>query len=518
VSAAASAVPTTAARLTDGEWHRLHPASPLLKGGIAFIAILGAVLANLRERLIGLFVPQFDDQGNPIDLIVKHGVIIPALLVVVAVLLVLIGGFYVSWRMHSFRITDEVVEVRSGIFIRTYRKARLDRIQGINIVRPFLARLFGAAKLEINQAGHDANMQLSYLATGAADDLRREILRLASGSRAAASPVAVTPGDTVLDRRVNEFLAPVHEPGAAPETIVKIHLGRLLGSMILGTGSVVAILLIAGAATWISLTGDFFILVIAFPTIIGFAGYYVRRFTRSLRYSISGTPDGVRVGWGLLSTTTETLPPGRIHSVEVSQPLFWRPFGWWEVRVNRAAHSRTRGADNQANTTLLPVGNLAEVTKVLELMLPDLVGAESVALIERGLRSRGGADGFENSPRRAAWLRPFSWRRNGFLVTPGSFVLRKGAIWRKFIVVPQPRLQSVALHQGPVLRMLRLADVHLHTVTGPIRAHLDAVDADAAVAFFGVVAAAAIRSGQLDTSHRWHEPRPSVGPNVGESA
>ena len=488
--------------LTDGEWHRLHPASPLLKGGIVLIAVLGAVIANLRERLIGLFVPQFDQQGNPIDYIVEHGFIVQALLVIIVVLLVLIGGFWVSWRMHSFRITAEVVEVRSGVLFRTNRKARLDRIQGINIVRPLVARLFGAAKLEINQAGHDANLQLSYLDTRAADELRLEILRLASGTRAAAA-TAAAPGGTLLDRRVDEFLAPHHDAGTAPESIVHIHLGRLLGSMILGTGSTIALLFIAAAAVWISLTGNFLVLFFAFPSVIGFGSYYVRRFTRSLRYSIAGTPDGVRVGFGLLSTTNETLPPGRIHSVEVSQPLFWRPFGWWEVRVNRAAHSRTRGADNQANTTLLPVGNLAEVTRVLELMLPDLVGTESVAMIERGLRSRGGDDGFTNSPLRAAWLRPFSWRRNGFLVTPGSFVLRKGAVWRKLIVVPQPRLQSVALHQGPVLRMLRLADIHLHTVHGPIRAHLDVIDAETALTFFQTVAAAAVSAGQLDTSHRW---------------
>ncbi len=488
--------------LTDGEWHRLHPASPLLKGGIVLIAVLGAVIANLRERLIGLFVPQFDQQGNPIDYIVNHGFIVQALLIIAAVLLVLIGGFYVSWRVHSFRITHEVVEVRSGVFVRTNRKARLDRIQGINIVRPLAARLFGAAKLEINQAGHDANLHLSYLDTRAADELRREILRLASGTRAEAA-VSTDSGGNLLDRRVNEFLAPHHDAETAPESIVRIHLGRLLGSMILGTGSVIALLFIAAAATWIALTGNFLVLFFAFPSVIGFGSYYVRRFTRSLRYSIAGTRDGVRVGFGLLSTTNETLPPGRIHSVEVNQHLFWRPFGWWEVRVNRAAHSRTRGADNQANTTLLPVGNLAEVTRVLELMLPDLVGAESAAMIERGLRSRGGDVGFTNSPLRAAWLRPFSWRRNGFLVTPGSFVLRKGAVWRKLIVVPQPRLQSVALHQGPVLRMLRLADIHLHTVHGPIRAHLDVIDADTAVAFFEHVAAAAVSSGQLDTSHRW---------------
>jgi putative membrane protein len=170
--------------------------------------------------------------------------------------------------------------------------------------------------------------------------------------------------------------------------------------------------------------------------------------------------------------------------------------------VNRASHSSSRGAANQANTTILPVGNLDDARRVLELMLPDLIGAEAVAVIEKGLVSRGN-DVFTNSPKRAAWLLPFSWRRNGFLVVPGSLVLRKGAVWRRLIIVPQPRLQSVSLSQGPILRALGLADVHLHTVAGPIRAHLEAIDNDAAVAFFGEVAQLAVQAGQSDTSHRW---------------
>ena len=59
---------------------------------------------------------------------------------------------------------------------------------------------------------------------------------------------------------------------------------------------------------------------------------------------------------------------------------------------------------------------------------------------------------------------------------PGALLVRKGAIWREFAIVPQPRLQSVSVRQGPILRMLRLAAVDLHTVAGPIYADLGAID------------------------------------------
>ncbi|MCW5945035.1 MAG: PH domain-containing protein, partial [Cryobacterium sp.] len=113
--------------LTDGQWHRLHPATPLLKGGLLLLGILGVVVANLRERILHLFVPEFPgDEGDPVDFVIQNGLIGWALLGIVVVLVLLIAGSYLSWRMHTFRITGEAVEVRSGILFRTNRKARLD--------------------------------------------------------------------------------------------------------------------------------------------------------------------------------------------------------------------------------------------------------------------------------------------------------------------------------------------------------------------------------------------------------
>jgi putative membrane protein len=486
----------------------MHPASPLLKGGITLLAILGIVVANLRERLISIFLPGYAGEGDPVDYVLDNGYIPLALLVLAVFLILLIAGFYLSWRMHSFRITNEVVEVRSGILFRTNRKARLDRIQGINIVRPFFARLFGAAKLEVNQAGADANVQLSYLGSSAADDLRREVLRLASGARQAdarADQPTSEAGHGLIDRRVHELLAPELDPNAAPpESVVKIHPGRLIGSVLLSGSTIFLIALVIGGAVAIGVYQEPSILFGMIPAVIGFGSYYVNRVTKSLRYSIAGTPDGVRVGFGLLSTSNETLPPGRIHSVLVSQPLLWRPAGWWEIKVNRASQSSAKGAAGQANTTIMPVGDRGDVMRVLALLLPKLTTDEMTGLLEDGLTAKGTeGDGFVNSPKRAAWLRWFSWQRNGYAITPNAVLLRKGVVWRGLIVVPTPRVQSVSVSQGPLYRLCRLAAIQLHTVAGPITAELGAVDQQAALDFFTQVAGVTIESVAADTSHRW---------------
>ena len=500
---------------TDGEWHRLHPLTPLLRGGITFVAILGFLLYNIRDILIDIVLGGDGRDGEPLVWLYESDYFWLAIVGLLAGLAIIIVGYYLSWRMNTFRITDEVVEVRSGIVFRRNRKGRLDRIQGINIARPFLARLLGAARLEVNVAGQDANVKLDYLASASADELRREILRLASGTRVAEARALLT-DDTgqpisrgaavshLIDQRVSELLAPELDPDLAPpQSVVAMHTGRLIGSLLLSGFSVFVLLLVVGIAWGVAATGSYLFLIGVLPTLIGTGSFYITRFTRSLRYSIAGTPDGVRIGFGLLSTSNETLPPGRIHSIQVTQPLLWRPAGWWEIKVNRASTSSAKGAAGQANTTILPVGNFDDVRKVLALVLPDHVDAESVALFERGMRSKGGDDGFVNSPRRARWYLWFSQRRNGFAILPGVVVLRQGAIWRQLTLVPEARMQSVAISQGPIFRAMNLASLRVHTVAGPISPALSAVDSARAILFFREVADAAIASSSSDTSHRW---------------
>jgi putative membrane protein len=505
--------------LADGEWHRLHPATPLLRGGLALIAIIGIVIANLRERLVELVFGGGGYEGDPFEELAERGLVPLALVVVLVGLLVFVGGFYLSWRMHTFRITNEQVEVRSGILFRTNRKGRLDRIQGINIVRPFVARLFGTARLEINVAGSDGNVQLAYLSGVRADELRRDILLLASGTKHEGAPQGdaapngtapagvVPPGGSspsLVEQRVNELIAPELDPGLAePTSIVTMHPARLIGSTLLSAGTLWFLLAIIGGVIVVAISGEVFVLFGAIPFLFGMGSFLVNRIVKSLRYTIAGTPDGVRVGYGLLSTSNETLPPGRIHSVSISQELLWRPADWWEVKVNRAGKSSAQGAAGQQNTTILPVGTRSDVFKVLELVLPGLVDERTREIVEAGLAKASDGDGFTNSPRRAAILRWFSWRRNGFALTSDAAILRRGAIWRELVVVPAARMQSVSVSQGPLYRALRLGRVHAHTVAGPISARLGALDVADASEFFRELSQTAVAAAAADRSHRW---------------
>jgi putative membrane protein len=416
---------------------------------------------------------------------------------------VIVVIFSLSWRVHTFRITDEVVEVRSGLIRRNMRKGRLDRIQGVNIVRPFFARLVGAARLEIDVAGHDANVRLDYLSSSNADGLRLDILRLASGIKQREAALATPAARGFVEQRVADFIAPELDPNLAPpESVVRVHVGRLVGSILLHDTTFTLIVLIAAAAVGSAVTGRYFAIYALVPLVFGLGSFLFRRFTKSLRYSIASTPDGIRVGFGLLTLSNETLPPGRIHSIQVRQPILWRFAGWWEIKVNRASKSNAKGADAQRNTTILPVGNLDDVIKVLGLLIPGTT-AESELVLRRGIIGSGADGGFINSPTRAIVFHLFSFRRNGFAEVPGVVLLRRGALWRSLTMVPLARTQSIAMSQGPVYRALGLARVHVHTVNGPVRAELGALDHEKATGFFDTFTGEVVAAVNSDATHRW---------------
>jgi putative membrane protein len=193
----------------------------------------------------------------------------------------------------------------------------------------------------------------------------------------------------------------------------------------------------------------------------------------------------------------------------VRQPILWRLPGWWEIRINRASKSNAKGADAQHNTTILPVGNLDDVLRVLGLLLPG-TSDESMAVLRLGIRGRGTDGGFTNSPRRAVLVRPLSFRRNGFAGIPGVVLLRRGAVWRSLTMVPEARAQSIAMSQGPIYRALRLARVHVHTVNGPVRAELGALDISDAIQFFGTESAQVDAAVGSDATHRWRAGGPTA--------
>ena len=528
----------------------MHPLTPLFKGGLALIIVAGIAIANLRDRLIAWFVDLFTPeeahydqygQGDPVEWVLANNLILVVLLGVLGLAAVLVAIFWFVWRFQQFRITGDHVEVRKGIIFRSHRRAPLDRVQGVNLTRPFPARIIGLAKLEVVGAGTDSNVELEYLATARAESVRADILRLASGARAARqSAVAGAPGarGTAADAAgsaptsaraqlvgsmnegVNGLIGGVDLADVEPESVVKIPTGRLVGSQLISSVlwlvffGLIFLVAFGGILIGSLLDGEplgSFIglglgLGMGIPLVIAVVGITWAQISKSLRYSIAPTPDGVRITYGLLTTVTETLPPGRIFAVEVSQSLLWRPFGWWTIRINRmsgkSAAQQQSGSAQQFNV-VLPVGKRADVERVLSLVLPDAPVSDIPLVWEHGILGPVEGDPYRTMPRRAWWRRPISWKRQGYFLTDFGLLLRRGVIWRKLAIFPLARLQGVSLSQGPIDRAQRVSGAQIHSVQGIITGYISALEMPDALFLIDGVSTAAAAAAAMDHTHRW---------------
>jgi putative membrane protein len=167
-------------------------------------------------------------------------------------------------------------------------------------------------------------------------------------------------------------------------------------------------------------------------------------------FTLDDSADGLRVTHGLLSTTRQTVPPGRIQAVRIHQPLSWRPFGWARLRMNVAGYGRS---DSSSRTMLLPVAD----RRYAEQFTGWLLGGQDLDAIS-----------LSGPPRRARLRAPLWWRYEKAGWNDRLFVSHHGALSRTIDVVPHERTQSLRLTAGPVERALGLASVHLDSTIGPV--------------------------------------------------
>src|SRR5690606_21914384 len=135
----------------DLGWPRVHPVTPLVRGWTV-IAVLLVVVG--QQTLNGL--PEGENllEGDRWWMI---------LLGILAVGLVGLGYSALAWRLTSYAVDDESVHLRTGVLFRQQRRARLDRLQAVDVVQPLLARFFGLAELKLEVAGGaDSGVKLGF--------------------------------------------------------------------------------------------------------------------------------------------------------------------------------------------------------------------------------------------------------------------------------------------------------------------------------------------------------------------
>jgi putative membrane protein len=147
---------------------RLHPLSPLLRGGrLAVLAVAAISWRGLQ------------------DLGVQRWLFAVA---VIGLLTLVVSA--VSWAFTGYHVVGRELRVYEGLLWRRTRAILLERLQSVELIRPLLARLTGLAELRLEVVGaHRTEAPLAFLRVQEAADLRTRLLAV----RTAAGPL---PGTT----------------------------------------------------------------------------------------------------------------------------------------------------------------------------------------------------------------------------------------------------------------------------------------------------------------------------------
>ncbi|MDF2966527.1 MAG: hypothetical protein K0Q93_305 [Nocardioidaceae bacterium] len=436
---------STSPTADEGRLQRVHPLSPLLRGGIVVVAML---VAGGRQLL----------EGGTLDW---------PLLGVGAVVVAVVAWGALSWWVMRFRIGTQTLLIESGILVRRSRRIRLDRVQAVEVQQPFLARLLGMAELAIETAGSGTEATLAYLRVDHARRLRAELLERAaaagSPSRSGAAPapgsapVAVTDGaggepglhQAPVDPLGDRVVAP--EP--APELLHQVPPGRLMLSQLVRTAPLVMVVLgLVGVTVMLALDQPMGITVLV-PAAIAVASVVGNGFVGQYNFRLSRTSQRLAVHAGLFDVRSQSIPVGRIQGVVVHEPLVWRWLGWCEVKVTVAGVEQHSDDSARLTTTLLPVIDRGAGVRLTGSVLgdSDLVGAP-----------------LQPGPPAARWLDPLGWRIQAVGVGADLLATRRGVLDLRTDVAPRHKVQSVGLRQGPVQRRLGLATLHIHLPPGPV--------------------------------------------------
>ena len=445
---------------TDGSWHRLHPLTPVLRGGLAVLAVIGVFFAIVWEIVlesIARYVVFGELPDNPTSDVEQIPFLDSLGGVLVLGLVVVVGGagwLWLSWFMHRVRIDNTLIEVADGVVFRTYRQARRDRVNSVAIWRPLIPRLFGLAKLEFQSAGSDANVTLSYLPHPVAVELRRIVIQ------------QVEKGPDTDD--------------AGPEPDITLHvevpLERLLGSLLVSLETAWLVAVFGGIViTWV-VTSDPVVWVGAFPGAVIYVLTIARQWSRASQFRLESTPRTVRVSYGLLSTTSASIPPVKVHALHISQPWPWRAFGWWRVEIHRAiSPGQTPGNQSLSHNMVLPVGKIDDVREVVRLFLPHTVYEEGIDVLEPALTGSipakvSGGSGTLSTLRPSPWARLIlilSYRVHSVSLVGEALWARTGVLIRKLTIVPLRRMQSSGIFRGPFHAFSGINGLESHIVPGP---------------------------------------------------
>ncbi|MEU9508714.1 PH domain-containing protein [Micromonospora sp. NPDC048170] len=291
------------------------------------------------------------------------------------------------WLKTRYRVTDERVELRTGLLLRTHRSVRRERIRSVEATALLRHRLAGLRVVTVGAglSGTDGEaLRLDAVTVATAERLRRELLRGAAaghpgpvgGPSATRRPTSggsdpagggpIAPGALLPERAV--VLARIRWSWIVHNVVnwwafvmaAGLFWGTYWTAQSFGLDAVDAVDAVAGLVDWRSLgTGRTVVLGVAAAGVLGVLGMAVAFVAEYWNFRLLRVPtlggSVLRTTHGLFKTREVDRDDDRLRGVEIAEPVLWRWMGTADTNVittGLAVWSMTPA------TTILPRGPL----------------------------------------------------------------------------------------------------------------------------------------------------------------
>jgi putative membrane protein len=393
---------------------------------------------------------------------------------VVGYFVVMLGYQLVVYQRFEYELTEDTLDIASGVASRRRREIPIRRVQNVDISRNVVQRLLGLAQIDLETAGGSSTeASLRYVSLEEAERLQAEIGRLkrdVDGETGEAVPepdreelFAITPkelgllGVVGIDLRLLSFVT-VLLPVVAPSLRDRFA-DPLLGLAV--TAPVAAVVVVAATA--------------AVSGLLAVANYYGFRLTRA--------GDDLQYERGLLQRYSGTIPLGKVQTLSISENVIARRLGYASLAVETAGYAPGEAGSESA----VPLADRERVFDLARSVEPfDDVDYErppkrarqryAVRYAAVALSAVGAAFAVDRfTGLTFAWyvtlgllaLAPVAahlkWRNLGYDVQAEYVVLREGFWTRTVTVVPYYRVQTVVDSRTVFQRRRRLATLVVDT-------------------------------------------------------
>ena len=281
-----------------------------------------------------------------------------------AILLIALGYEVAYYQRFDYELTDDTLDIGSGVISRREREIPYGRIQNVDVSRNVIQRALGIAAVDLETAGGSSTEgSIRYVTPAEATRLQREVQRRKSG---ASRTGEANERDEPVEPTEEDLF--VITPGELALVGALSFDGRLIGLLaFLGSGSFpvlsgflpgtsAAIL----TATAIVVIGLLFIISWIIGAALAFSNYYGFRLSRA--------GDELRYERGLFRRYSGSVPTEKVQTLTVADNPAKRALGYASLTIETAGYAPGQGGDlgSQAAVPIATTDRVYDLAREVE--------------------------------------------------------------------------------------------------------------------------------------------------------